>query len=1073
MNEKSDVSTMSINDVTNEKDVRQSMIGSTGRIDTVYLRKLAIPDIKIIEDSEYLFRVAISQEVTLRDTNPDVANFNKYEIKSKRNKKRRSVILNSFRGRLDISEVTTTNYVKDERGNKVERDMGQSYEVELEFQYRGLSSFNEDYTMFTKGIFEIRRILNGSDFLYKTSELNKLYETISRALTEGSPAHSRMDKYFVQIRALKAADLVYGGLVGNQRVVNHRLYGTRYTAAWKVDGERYLLAIDKTGYWLLSPSLANEEFNLIWRSAETSDEYSLTMFDGELVPFESRLQGIPPRESVVTNSNDPIVGDGGVVHQKYWYIPFDCLVVNNSNLITERNHLNRISQARSIAYINNSGQVGSVLYITLKTFVVLNNPADFYFHMRAMLNKRDSLTFREDGIVFTPEDCGYLPSNQDLKDWTYKFGPVGSVNYIPMKDRVLTKYPDGIKWKPSVTIDFRWKWRNPHKTTYELIMAGDIVFRGDDFVPFNGEVDFRHALLQDIDSKTVVEFEWILRTDPRYPKGYDFKATNTGTDGMFVPKLLRPRKTDANSENTVKGNWRQIHDQISEQVLTGRNFYLLFKYHNRIKRMLYDSVRGPRKLRLLDIGSGVGGTVSSWHGFSSIVAVEPDLAKHEELKRRLSINNLSDQTTVVGTGGEDSKTIRRAVEQKLGGKADVISLMLSMSFFWQSPDILNGLITTIKENLAPGGKVIFLTIDGQYVDEVYNELLRANVEVYPQLSIGPAVLQRAAPKTGSGGTSGEVLVIDIPGSIVKKQQEYLVNVEQFYSLLGAAEQFQYRVRATTERFLSPNETLFSSMYSFGIISPGSPPWVPVGVNLLATVSAELGVPQIPSRFGSLIPSDRPTLMNAILQILLPGYLNLTINEQLEKEKTLRKELVDVVDSLNRAVGVTIWEMAGYTQNISEGIIQNKRKSEIAQSTPVGLKTKLLAEEDLNISHLPLLYTILGFGVNLHTPGKGGIAVDQIGAIHRRIINLYYIADTNRWYAIVSYDGTAIHAPSIPKNTTDYPQLFIQQNAQIYSRNFTVNPGIPNDLVLQEYPIYNKRLKESWDQILKYYRSKLS
>ena len=73
---------------------------------------------------------------------------------------------------------------------------------------------------------------------------------------------------------------------------------------------------------------------------------------------------------------------------------------------------------------------------------------------------------------------------------------------------------------------------------------------------------------------------------------------------------------------------------------------------------------------------------------------------------------MSSRVIVVPTGGEDFVTISNAVKEFIpGGKVDAVSLMLSLSFFWQSNETLNSLVNTIISVLKPGGKIIFLTIN--------------------------------------------------------------------------------------------------------------------------------------------------------------------------------------------------------------------------------------------------------------------------------------------------------------------------------------------------------------------------
>ncbi|GAG79847.1 unnamed protein product, partial [marine sediment metagenome] len=124
-------------------------------------------------------------------------------------------------------------------------------------------------------------------------------------------------------------------------------------------------------------------------------------------------------------------------------------------------------------------------------------------------------------------------------------------------------------------------------------------------------------------------------------------------------------------------------------------------------------------LTLLDIGSGRGGDVSKWRNYSKIVAVEPNPEHIVELQRRIALNGMSDRVLIVNTGGEDIVTIHNAVRHFIGGRVDVVSMMLSMSFFWRSQSMVNRLVNTIISNIKPDGKMIFLTIDGDLVEQTF------------------------------------------------------------------------------------------------------------------------------------------------------------------------------------------------------------------------------------------------------------------------------------------------------------------------------------------------------------------
>jgi hypothetical protein len=62
-------------------------------------------------------------------------------------------------------------------------------------------------------------------------------------------------------------------------------------------------------------------------------------------------------------------------------------------------------------------------------------------------------------------------------------------------------------------------------------------------------------------------------------------------------------------------------------------------------------------------------------------------------------------------------------------------------------------------------------------------------------------------------------LIDIPNTIVRNQTEYLVRLKDLYQALGKSDDYMLASvkPATDELFLSPNERIFTMMYSYGII----------------------------------------------------------------------------------------------------------------------------------------------------------------------------------------------------------------------------------------------------------------
>lgn len=479
------------------------------------------------------------------------------------------------------------------------------------------------------------------------------------------------------------------------------------------------------------------------------------------------------------------------------------------------------------------------------------------------------------------------------------------VSKIPLYLRKLTKYPDICKWKPpsKLTIDFvTYRHKNISSGSLgkiQLYVSGFdntlIPFTGTPHHPFitdpekqpYGPVDSDHDLTKNVvNGITVVEYGW----------NYDTKTP------MMVPKRIRHDKTRPNTMAIANAVWSNIQNPIDIQAMKGNSFIFMRKYHNRIKWTLFSQLFGSsdNEYTLLDIGSGMGGDSLKMTKAKRIVMVEPDDEHINELQRRLrsvfhqyntviiSPGDLSmeekislstkhnHKVVIVKTIGEDHDTISKVVKLWLGGPADRLSMMLSLSFFWKDKDNLNNLAKTILTNLKPDGRGIFFTIDGRIVHQTFNPTqiidpsgfdsnlmisssnicvdnscvnissssstklnnrspemiqLESNVMVnknksnintiggqryhYDTLKLGSAILKYSSKE--------DSLYINIPDSIVDEQQEWLVYLDELSSLLSEKFQITNTVRADQETFMSVPEYKLSNMYTGGHIYPINEP----------------------------------------------------------------------------------------------------------------------------------------------------------------------------------------------------------------------------------------------------------
>lgn len=570
---------------------------------------------------------------------------------------------------------------------------------------------------------------------------------------------------------------------------------TGYTVTHKADGLRKLLFFDPTGVWLIMPN----EYALVTRDT-FSDIYG-TVLDGELIPKSSRLNGAPS----ATN----------------WFVGFDCMAFRGDIGIQDQPHGSRMGALQQVA---DRYKTREDLYITTKTFLSFNTVEQFQTIMSQMFNQQASLAFRQDGFMFTPETTVYNPRS----------------NQYPLYKRVLTRYPDICKWKPKekLTIDFMYELIAEGKVRLTTIGTNGAVeeFRGSTINPFNPErmIETKNPITSNVPNGSIVEYGW------------DY------TRHILIPHLVRTNKTRPNNTLIAMDVWDDIHNPIEASTLTGDSFALLRAYHNRVKRSLFSGAVS-NGATLLDIGSGRGGDVSKWSGYSRVIAVEPNSEHITELNRRIQLQGAQNKVTVVQAGGEDTEVILRALR---GVRVDVISLMLSMSFFWQSADKVQSLARTISQSLKPGGQVIFLTIDGESLEQVFNPAFSyegTSVSTQNKMTLGPATIEyfknEVPPRVH----------VNITGTIVSEQDEWPVHIYDLLGYLGVDFTLSELHRVESENFLSPKETLYTQMYSAGVIKRSASSSVQP---LPSTLEESLSTPNI-----TLVRS--PTLQSAYQEIQAP------------------------------------------------------------------------------------------------------------------------------------------------------------------------------------------------------------
>jgi len=527
---------------------------------------------------------------------------------------------------------------------------------------------------------------------------------------------------------------------------------TGYSVTHKADGKRKMLVFHSSGVWLV---MAPDSINRV--TSTQIPTLNGAILDGEMIPLDHRSKGAPK--------------------SRIWYMAFDCLSWNNDKSIQDKPHGMRMNHAQAVADILKT----NVIHVNTKSFRNFGTPQEFYMIMRDMFRSQEHLTYKQDGFMFTPVNAVYNPHSDNNK----------------LRKRVLTKYPDICKWKPKhqLTIDFKIQWKASMGgrvvNLYSNVKGKPVLFVGSDNFPYNGEIDNNNILTNEIPNGTIVEYGW------------DYERN------LLIPHIIRHDKFKPNSLSVAIDVWEDINRPLERTTMIGDTFVLMRRYHNRIKRDLFGY---DNNLTLLDIGSGRGGDVAKWRRYSKIVAVEPNAEHIVELRRRLELHNMTDRVRIVNTGGEDIETIYRNVREFIGDRVDVVSMMLSMSFFWRNQSMVNRLINTIGVNIKENGRMIFLTIDGDLVEQTFEPAFDTGPAL-TRLDLGPATLTYNSTKIP------KELHINIEGTIVQDQTEWLVRLQDLIEgMRNFGFDFTERKRADEERFLTEEEITMTQMYTYGVIS---------------------------------------------------------------------------------------------------------------------------------------------------------------------------------------------------------------------------------------------------------------
>jgi hypothetical protein len=757
VNECSELESYNI-DNSNIRKIMFIPCNTTEKTKTTYQKKSLVKNDDLILKN-YNIRLSYNTEENINQNTVDMKNFGKF----KRSRVRHSFI-------FDNASIDLTKVVQISDGKCAPN----KYEVEVELLNKD-QNYNEEY---------LKKIIDDYDniikFIYeKLYDTNELYTIQQKTLLT-----NKISKILNNGDLVKARNIQYNKNKNDLSYENF-FQTEKYFITYKADGIRKLLLINSNGIWLI---FSNYECNLVVKqnteNKEFLKEYDGTILDGELIPINNY--------KLPDNINDDI--------KEYIriYIGFDCLSVKGKN-ITNEPYLSRLQDLNNIIKTIEDNTKNSLIYITRKRTEIIETPEQFFILVKNFLDRKDELPYKQDGLIFTKNNK-YISGSPPLK------------------------------WKSSedITIDFIISWNDDSNIDLYVFDENnnkEIKFEGNNRYPLTSKeilinyniIDFNKA-----PTGTVVEFEWKWNQDK--------------TTGYFQPRKIRTDKISANKLTVAKDNWNDIHSPITSSSISGENNELVYKYHNKIKTSLYSLIKKHNIFNpiILDIGSGRGGDIHKWNDLepTAIIAVEPNKDNLQELKNRLTKSTLNDKVYIVETSFDNSiedynkitsavKNITHKQSKELVGnsvgiaKVDVITLMLSMSFFWKSKESLDFLVNIISNNLNPGGLVLFLTIDGntleQFFEPVFSNITQGKNPITKKILDAEITLY---PKIDNS-ISRDVNIV-LPNTIVGEQHEYLVYINDLTKKLEKnniilLEQY----RCESEKFLSNENKLFSSLYSYG------------------------------------------------------------------------------------------------------------------------------------------------------------------------------------------------------------------------------------------------------------------
>lgn len=320
---------------------------------------------------------------------------------------------------------------------------------------------------------------------------------------------------------------------------------------------------------------------------------------------------------------------------------------------------------------------------------------------------------------------------------------------------------------------------------------------------------------------------------------FKYQGINEQNEQVWIYERPRPDKSIPNRYEVYVDIIRIHDDPIEIEAITGKSLRLMRKYHNQVKKELYDMLATDLKAKTItDIGSGRGGDLSKWISNDfDVQAIEPDGDNIREFIRRVeSIGgkyyNISSDEYYFFIKNSTIDLVHAKAEDFINNdkidfdETDVVTSFNSATFL--GPKILGDMAMGYTK---PNGRLVVMVMDGKIILEKF--LDNGNKTEYQSSLIEIQKVQCPTleeAKSGAIGVGGDMFgnlgcikIRLIDSSTVQQfQTEGLVDVDELIKSLGDyGFQLENNIILDNEKLLGDEESKYTSAQRLLIFKNGT------------------------------------------------------------------------------------------------------------------------------------------------------------------------------------------------------------------------------------------------------------